>query len=255
MSHAERIQWMRQWVPFGLRTIAYGSVSLTLGPVTPQYAASLWAMKAWCRSSLEALRIDCEVEGTEHVPSSGGFMYASNHQSLLDILVLGAALPGDFKWATKRSIMNVPFLGWHLRVSGHVPVDRTGGRKAAVEAIKRFRTVLEEGKPLLIFPEGTRTRDGDIQPFKNGGFYAAVRAHVPVLPVALEGTYGLMSKDDVDSGSTHALGQDERRVRVRIGAPLRADAEGKEGTQVADLRQRTRDAVLELHSGLRPAPR
>src|SRR3954471_7497120 len=88
----------RQWVPFASRTVAYGTVSLTLGPLTRDRRASLWAMRHWCRSSARALDIDVVADGLENVPS-GAFVYCSNHQSLLDILCLGGVLPGDFKWA------------------------------------------------------------------------------------------------------------------------------------------------------------
>ncbi len=248
MSLPERMRWLRQWVPFGARTAAYGTLSLTLGPLTSDHRASLWAMKQWSKSSLTALRIPYEVEGAHRVPA-GGLMYASNHQSLLDILVLGAALPGNLKWATKRSIMKVPFLGWHLAMSGHVPVDRNAGSRAAAEAIKRFTKVLEEDKQLLIFPEGTRTQTGDIQPFKNGGFYAAVRANKPVVPVALDGTFFLMGKHAVDTGGT--TDSELRRVRVKIGEPLMPQREGKEKDRVFELRDRAQEAVMALHRELR----
>ena len=132
MSLGESVRWLSQWVPFGARTIGYGTVSLVLGPLTPEHRASTWAMKQWSRASLLGLEIDASAAG-EHLVPAGGFMYASNHQSLLDILVLGALLPGDFKWAAKRSLMKIPFLGWHLALSGHVPVERKAGRRAAAE--------------------------------------------------------------------------------------------------------------------------
>lgn len=249
MSAAERVRWLRQWVPFGARTVVYGSLSLAFGPLTADHRASLWAMKQWSKSSLAGLNIPYEVEGTHLVPA-GGLMYTSNHQSLLDILVLGAALPGNLKWATKRSIMKVPFLGWHLALSGHVPVDRNAGSRAAAEAIKLFTKVLEDDNQLLIFPEGTRTQDGNVQPFKNGGFYAAVRANKPVVPVALEGTYFMMGKHAVDSGSRD---ENYRRIRVQIGEPLYPLSSGKEKDRVADLRDRAREAVLAMHRELRIA--
>src|SRR3954471_2937933 len=93
----------RQWVPFASRTIAYGTVSLTLGPLTRDRAASLWAMRRWCQSSARGLSIEVKASGLENVPH-GPYVYCSNHQSLLDILVLGSVLPGDFKWAAKRSL-------------------------------------------------------------------------------------------------------------------------------------------------------
>jgi 1-acyl-sn-glycerol-3-phosphate acyltransferase len=245
MSLAEVMRWLSQWVPFGARTIAYGTVSLTLGPLTPNRSASTWAMRRWSQASLRSLGIDLVVEGASNVPE-GGLMYASNHQSLLDILVLGAALPGDLKWAAKRSLMKIPFLGWHLALSGHVPVERKAGKRAAAEAIVRFEQVMRAGKQLLVFPEGTRSADGGVQPFKNGGFYAAARAALPVVPVALHGTHRLMRKHASDTGDV-APG---RVVRVAIGAPIYPAREGKERVVVEDLRDRVHASVVALHGAL-----
>jgi 1-acyl-sn-glycerol-3-phosphate acyltransferase len=240
MDLQSAIRATRQWVPFSARTIAYGTISITLGPLTRDRRASLWAMRRWCRSAARGLNIDVVADGFENVPP-GAFVYCSNHQSLLDILVLGSVLPGDFKWAAKRSLMKIPFLGWHLRVAGHVPVDRSRGSRAAAEVIGRFETVLREGKPLLVFPEGTRSEDGILRSFKNGGFYAAVRAGVPVVPVALDGTHVLMKKHALDTGDGSM-----RTVKVRVGAPLHARAEGREGPRVADLRERAYGSVADL---------
>jgi len=247
MSPRDMVRWMAQWVPFGARTAAFGTISLTLGPVSPGRVASTWAMKQWSRASLEALDVQVEIEGEHRLPQ-GGYLYASNHQSLLDILVLGAFLPGDLKWAAKRSIMKVPFLGWHLQLAGHVPVDRRAGRRAAAEVIKRFEAVMRADKPLLVFPEGTRSEDGNIQPFKNGGFYAAVRAGKPVVPVALDGTYQLMGKHAADSGDPT---RGNRRVLVAMGHPIPPPAEGKERDRVVQLRDETQAAVEALHRDLR----
>lgn len=251
MSARETARWLGQWVPFGLRTIGYGTVSLTLGPMTPGHAASTWAMKRWSRASLEGLHMRTVCHG-EHLVPAGGFMYASNHQSLLDILVLGAVLPGDFKWAAKRSLMKIPFLGWHLRLSGHVPVEREAGRRSAADVIGRFEQVLRAGKPLLVFPEGTRSDDGDVKEFKNGGFYAAVRAGAPVVPVALDGTHDLMSKHAVDTGDTHTARRPVvRAVWVRIGEPVHAMQGGKERERVEDLRDRAHARVVDMHRSIR----
>lgn len=242
----------RQWLPFTLRTMGFGTVSLALGPLTEDRAASLWAMRNWCRSSARALHIDVVASGLENVPPPP-FVYCSNHQSLLDVLVLGSVLPHDYKWAAKSSLMTIPFLGWHLQLAGHVPVDRSGGAKSAAEVIGRFEKVLRDGKPLLVFPEGTRSEDGIVRPFKNGGFYAAVRAGVPVVPVALDGAHHLMRKGAIDAGD----GSSMRVVKVRTGAPIYPLKQGREGAKVADLRERTFAAVLELHRqiGGQPPPK
>ncbi|MDI1475983.1 lysophospholipid acyltransferase family protein [Polyangium sp. y55x31] len=241
MQLREAIRAARQWGPFTARTVGYGTISLTLGPLTKDHSASTWAMKRWCKSSARGLHIDVEATGLENVPTEGAYVYCSNHQSLLDILVLGAVLPGDYKWAAKRELMNIPFLGWHLKLAGHVPVERGGGPRVAAEVIKRFTEVLGHGKPLLVFPEGTRSEDGVLKEFKMGGFYAAVRAGVPVVPVALEGAGNLMQKGAIDTGDGSM-----RLVRVRVGKPIHPLDTGKEAARVVDLRDRTHAAVAEM---------
>jgi 1-acyl-sn-glycerol-3-phosphate acyltransferase len=104
--------------------------------------------------------------------------------------------------------------------------------------------VLRAGKPLLVFPEGTRSEDGRLKAFKIGGFYAAVRAGRPVVPVAMAGTHRLMSRDAVDTGE---VAEPERRyVRVCIGKPLEPSTDGDEATRIEELRDRTRAAIQKL---------
>jgi 1-acyl-sn-glycerol-3-phosphate acyltransferase len=242
MGWAQRARWARQWVPFGLRTIAWGTLSITAGPFT-KGAVSTWCAKKWSQSSAKGLNIDIRATGHENVPD-GGFVYASNHESLVDILILGAALPGDFKWAAKRSVMNVPFLGWHLRLAGHVPVDRNQGKDAAMAVTRAFERVLRDEKPLLVFPEGTRTTDGRLKTFKKGAFQAACLAGKPVVPVALKGTFSLMSRDAVDTGASKD--RNERLVTVQIGKAIYPNTDLIFEDSVIDLRDRTRAAIVEM---------
>ncbi len=226
-----------QWIPFAARTAAYGTVSLTLGPLTADHRASLWAMRKWSQVSAKGLDIDVVPIDLHNVPAPP-FVYAANHQSLLDVLVLGGALPHDFKWAAKRSLMKIPFLGWHLQLAGHVPVDRRAGSRAAAEVVRRFEEVLKQNKPLLVFPEGTRSEDGIVRPFKNGGFYAALRTLSPVVPVALDGTYKLMRKG--------AISTEHGRIPVKIGKPIMP----RKGMKVAELRDLTHAAIIDLHRSI-----
>jgi 1-acyl-sn-glycerol-3-phosphate acyltransferase len=248
MSNAERVRWLRQWVPFGARTVGYGTVSLLAGPVTPNHRASAWAARRWSQASARGIGIRIDSAGLEHVPL-GPCVYMSNHQSLLDILVLGAVLPGDFRWAAKRSLMNIPFLGWHLRLAGHVPVDRGGGKETAAAVVERFVHTLGAGKALLVFPEGTRSEDGELKSFKEGGFRAAVLAGAPIVPVALEGTYRLMGKHDADTGPI--ADRERRLVRVRVGEPISPPTDGTEQERVDALRERTRQTIFDMHAELK----
>ena len=248
----EALRLARHWVPFTVRTVFYGSVSLLIGPLTRERRASLWAMRTWCRSGLRLLRISAEISGLENVPS-GGLVYASNHQGLLDTLLLGAWLPGDYKWAVKSSLLAIPFLGWHLRLAGHVRVDRSGDRKTIVSTLDRFVEVLRRGKPLVLFPEGTRSKDGRVMAFKRGVFLSAVRAGVPVVPVALHGTGAAMAKGASNIVSLRAGEAGGRRVYLRIGEPLQPRSDGSESERASDLRDRTRAAILEMHRALEEA--
>jgi len=249
MGVRERVRWVRQWAPFGMRTIGWGIISLAGGPLT-KGKVSTWAATRWSRSSAKGLNIAIDADGLDNVPE-GGLVYASNHESLVDILILGAALPGDFKWAAKRSVMNIPFLGWHLRLAGHVPVDRSAGKDAAKAAVEAFTSVLDDDKPLLVFPEGTRSEDGKLRPFKNGAFQAAVDTDSPVVPVALHGSFQLMSRDEVDTGSSRDPNVN-RVVTVRVGAPLYPITELSKEDRVADLRERTREAIVALKESSKP---
>jgi 1-acyl-sn-glycerol-3-phosphate acyltransferase len=248
----EAFRLARHWVPFTALTVYYGLVSLLLGPLTRERRASLWAMRAWCRAGLRFLRISADVTGLENVPT-GGFVYVSNHQSLLDTLLLGAFLPGDYKWAVKSSLLNIPFLGWHLRLSGHVEVDRGGDRKTVVSTLDRFVEVLRRGKPLVVFPEGTRSPDGRVRAFKKGVFHSAVRAGVPVVPVALYGTGAAMAKGASNIVEQHVSGAGARRVSLRVGEPVQARSEGSEWERTAELRDRARAAVLASYRALTEA--
>jgi len=245
---SDKVRWVRQWAPFAARTLGYGAISLTAGPLSGG-RASEWAARRWSEVSTRKLGIELDARGLEHVPP-GSLVYASNHQSLIDILVLGATLDQDYKWAAKRSLMNIPVLGWHLRLAGHVPVDRQAGRDAAVAVTEAFESVLRRNQRLLVFPEGTRSADGQLKPFKNGAFHAAVRAERPVVPIAIEGTFSLLSRHDVDMAA-----HEQRRVFVRIAEPLLPDPSLRELERVNDLRDRTHAAVTTMLREIRDEAR
>ena len=231
--------------PVGSLRPPHGGLGWGLTDARPLVAgqASTWSARKWSASSANGLRIDIHALGQENVPE-GGFVYASNHESLVDILVLGAALPGDFKWAAKRSVMNVPFLGWHLRLAGTCRWIATRAKTPRSPSWQAFESVLRRDKPLLVFPEGTRTADGKLKSFKNGAFQAAVSTGKPVVPVAIHGTFTLMSRDAVDTGTSEA--REDRLVTVQIGKPLYPNVELDEEDAVVDLRDRTRAAVVEM---------
>jgi 1-acyl-sn-glycerol-3-phosphate acyltransferase len=145
---------------------------------------------AWGRTLLRIVGVKVVVEGTPHLPP-GPAVYAANHGSVLDIPVLFGHLPVDFRIIHKRSLHRVPVVGLYLHLAGHIAIDRMSGfraRRSLDRAVERVRA----GVSVLVFPEGTRSRHGDVAAFKRGSFVLAVRAGVPVVPLTLAGVKGVM---------------------------------------------------------------
>ena len=140
---------------------------------------------AWSRALLRLLRVGVRASGLEHAPA-GPAVYAANHASALDILVLFGHLPVDFRIVYKKSLSLVPLLGWAIRLGGHVPIDRSNpfrARRSLDAAARR----IHDGTSVVVFPEGTRSPDGAVRHFKRGSFGLAINAGVPVVPVSLIG--------------------------------------------------------------------
>ena len=151
------------------------------------------------------------VTGREHLKWRGGSVIVANHASLIDILVL-FALFRPYKWVSKAENFKIPFVGWNMYLNGYVKLVR-GDRESVEEMLRRCAHLLRKGNPVLFFPEGTRTKDGRLQAFKDGAFELSVEHRVPIVPVAVHGTgralpkHGLILKDQVD-------------VHVEILAPI-----------------------------------
>ena len=140
----------------------------------------------------------------------GPFVVVANHQSLLDILLI-SNIPHEMKWVAKRSLFDVPWIGWTFHMSGDIPIDR-GDAASAAAVLAKARRYLDRGMSVMIFPEGTRSRDGKLLPFKGGAFKLAVDAGVAVLPMVVCGTAQGMPK-----GSPWVR---PARLRVRILEPV-----------------------------------
>jgi 1-acyl-sn-glycerol-3-phosphate acyltransferase len=169
----------------GLSTLVLGLLAILAGLVDGQGGMSRALGRAWARCVLAAVGVEVEVRGAEHVPA-GAAVYAANHGSALDIPILLARLPADFRMIHKSSLSSVPVLGWSLRFAGHIAIDRRhpfSARRSLQTAVRTLR----EGASLAVFPEGTRSADARVRPFKRGSFVLAIEAGAPVVPVSLDG--------------------------------------------------------------------
>jgi len=156
-----------------------------------QFSARVWArLLIFCSGSR------MKVSGISHFPREGGLIIASNHQGAFDILILLASMPVYFRFVAKSELFGVPFLGWYMSLAGYVPIERNIG-SSAHRTISGFSEVLDRGDNILIFPEGTRSRDGSLGPFKRGSLMAAYNSGATVIPVAISGSYEMMPKKSV----------------------------------------------------------
>jgi 1-acyl-sn-glycerol-3-phosphate acyltransferase len=128
------------------------------------------------------------VEGQENLDLDHAAIYASNHQSAFDIPALYVGLDFQFRIMAKKELFRYPFMGWHLKRSGQIPIERENAR-SSLKSLMRASETVRGGMPLLVFPEGGRSPDGTIKPFLGGAFYVAIKAGVPIVPMALVGTY------------------------------------------------------------------
>ena len=151
------------------------------------------AARRWAQHALWASGVPYSVHGMEHVPKDQPVVFASNHQSWFDIFLVLAALPGSVRFVAKKEMASVPLLGAAMRAAGHIYIDRQN-RQAAFEAYEEAAVAIREGLSAVVFPEGTRSRSGELIPFKKGPFVLAIAAGVPIVPAYCAGTFTLMPK-------------------------------------------------------------
>lgn len=144
--------------------------------------------RLWSRSILRTIGAPIHVEGLEKIDTSRPNVYVVNHLSALDIPMVYAQLPFQFRILAKRELFRYPFMGWHLSRSGQIPVDTTNVRMS-LRGLHRGVEALKKNMPIVVFPEGGRSKSGHLLEFMGGAFFLAIKAQVDVVPMALAGTY------------------------------------------------------------------
>src|SRR5438874_13424590 len=190
----------------------------------------------WSKVIMKTIVSPVKVTGLEKIDTSKPYVYAVNHGSALDIPVLYVYLPFQFRIVFKKELLSYPIVGWHLKRSGQVCIDQQhpGGSVASIRSALKS---LKGGMPLVIFPEGGRTPDGDIKPFLPGAFFLAIKAKVDIVPVALIGTYELLPMNTYHIKS--------RPLEVRVGKPI--STTGLKLHDMEELSARVQKAMEELY--------
>src|ERR1044071_4156339 len=166
------------WPLVALYTILMGSLSLVCSLFDRRGRLQHWCASAWSRMIARTALLDVRVHGAEHLRAGESYVFLSTHQSWMDIPVMLGYLPAQLRIAAKREVFYIPFLGWHMTRSGQIPINR-GSTAEAIESLHRAAQTLGGGVSAFLFPEGTRTRDGSLQPLKKGGFRLALESGLP----------------------------------------------------------------------------
>jgi 1-acyl-sn-glycerol-3-phosphate acyltransferase len=159
------------------------------------------------RTGLRLAGIRIDVVWHQPLDPSQHYLFLSNHVSNLDPPILLPLLPEPVSVVLKRSLMKIPILGWGMRLGGYIAVDRDGTVESAKESTEAATRVLASGVHVLSFVEGTRSRDGHLQPFKKGPFYLAMHSGVAIIPISIYGTEGMMKKGSlkIAPGTAHVV--------------------------------------------------
>jgi 1-acyl-sn-glycerol-3-phosphate acyltransferase len=182
--------------------------------------------RLWANSILWVSRVKVTVTGAEKLDPKQSYIYMPNHQSNADIPLLLGRLPVQFRWLAKAELFKIPIFGRAMQGVGYISIDRSN-RKSAFASLERAARTIRGGTSVLIFPEGTRSRDGRILPFKKGGFVLSVDSGVPIVPIVIKGTHNIIPKG---------------RLMIR-SAPVTMEI--LDPVETAGYTRKTKDALLE----------
>jgi 1-acyl-sn-glycerol-3-phosphate acyltransferase len=213
-----------------LYTIVLGTLSLLSTLVDRTGDLGHRCARAWAWLILKTTGVRVRVAGLEHLDLSRSYVFAANHQSIYDIPIVFTSFPMQLRIVAKQSLGRIPFLGWHLHRTGHLLVDR---RNPGPDIVAKMKRLVSEAHSLIVFPEGTRSVDGTMGPFKKGPFLVAIDAQLPVVPVSICGSRHIMKK-----GRLMVRPGD---VAITIHAPISTD--GVTRDQARLFAERVREVV------------
>ena len=219
------------WLVFWITASALAALVTLNGEVPLMMARRFWAPMHWRITGSPLL-----VEPLPDIDWSQPHIFLMNHQSNFDIPVAFAVIPANIRFLAKHVLKWVPFLGWYMQMTGMIFINRSNPRES-VRGLKLAGERIRAGSNILAFPEGTRSKDGRILPFKKGSFALAVEAGVPIVPIAIEGTRGMLPP-----GSIRLR---RHPIRVKVGQPIQTA--GRKGSRKEALLNEVRDIIIQLH--------
>ncbi len=200
--------------------------------------ANQYFMVPWARLNTFVSMVSVDVERNDRVLPDQSYIIAANHQSLYDIYALQGYTGMEVKWVMKQELRSVPFLGFACEKMGQIIIDRSNP-EAAVRSINEAKTMINNGISVIFFAEGTRSRDGNLLPFKKGAFRLAIDLQLPILPISIHGSRDVLPSDTMELSPG--------RIKMVFHDPI--DTQGLETGDIQDLLTRTRNVLLEALQG------
>lgn len=228
---------------FLLYTVACGSISLLTSLWDKSGRVQHRIARIWAGGCVRISGARLTVRGAENLRKHSVAVYAANHTSYMDTPVIFSTLPFQFRILAKKELWTMPFIGWHLNRSGQIPVD-TISPNATVSSLGAGVRALRAGMPLFVFPEGARTPDGVMQPFLAGAAFLAIRAQVPLIPIALTGVYDLLPM--------HTRHFYPGNITLSVGEPIPTTGLTIRNTE--ELNTRLRATIEKLRAEAAPDP-
>lgn len=236
------LPWFHRWrtnliqTPlFVLITAVFGTLSLLVSLIDKRGNVQHRIARVWARWCICISGSKLTVRGAENLGKHPVAVFASNHTSYMDTPVVFASLPLQFRILAKKELWPIPFIGWYLNRSGQIPID-TANPRATLSSLGAGAKALRSGMPLFVFPEGGRTSDGELRPFLSGAAYLAIRAQVPLVPIALDGVYDLLP--------IHTRHFYPGELTLSVGTPI--ETAEMNIRQTDELTERLRNAIAEL---------
>ena len=229
------------WIVISVATVLFGLPAIPVALVPPRGEWFLKLARGWARLILAVSGVSVRVRHPERLEARASFVIAPNHESFYDILVLLAVLPVSVRFLAKRNLFRLPILGWSMAAAGFIPVDRESALAQLRARRRRACAPDGGGRSLVVFPEETRTRTGELSPFKGGAALLALRSELPLLPVGIAGTFEIQRR----GGFTIQ----PARVCLAIGEPI-ATA-GRQPRDRAALTAQLRERVALLRAQAR----
>jgi 1-acyl-sn-glycerol-3-phosphate acyltransferase len=215
-------------------TAFFGTLSLTASLFEKDGRLQHRIARIWAGVSMRIALSPVTVVGGENLRKHPVAVYAANHLSYMDTPVLFSSVPFQFRILARQSLWTIPFIGWHLNRSGQIPVDTENPKASTLKAGVK---ALKAGMPLIVFPEGGRTKDGHLAPFLSGPAFMAIQARVPLVPMAIVGTYELLPMH-----TRHFFPQ---KVKLIVGEPI--DTSSYTSRQVEELTERLKMEIGRLY--------